>query len=188
MHTLRATRNEHNWTCTVPWHVFLLCVKTLQMTMTMIREGETMKQMSWEHMPAVKAGNACPKAKGSYYCDVRGSDQTFLLLEVSRRRKKSPKILKSLRMDPIMSCCDQCKWYCAACCWNSEKQTSLNRKKRHQHTHTPAHLDTRTPIQKWSHQHRRRDTPAPTCPRTQTTTTVLCWAFSKDYFFPLYIF
>ena len=31
---LRATRNEHHWTCTVPWHVFLLCVETLQMTTT----------------------------------------------------------------------------------------------------------------------------------------------------------
>ena len=51
MHTQRATRNEHNWTCTVPWHVFLLCVKTLQMTMTVIREVETMKQMS---------GSTCP--------------------------------------------------------------------------------------------------------------------------------
>ena len=29
---------------------------------------------------------------------------------------------------------------------------------------TAAHPDTRTPIQTWSHLHRRRDTPAPTCP------------------------
>ena len=51
LHTRRATRNEHDWTCSVPWLVFLLCVKTLQMTMTMIRDVETMKQMS---------GSTCP--------------------------------------------------------------------------------------------------------------------------------
>ena len=43
-----------------------LCVKTLQMTVTMIHEGETMKQMSWSTCPVTvvlsKAGNPCPKA------------------------------------------------------------------------------------------------------------------------------
>ena len=58
--------------------------------------------------------------------------------------QKVHKKWKSLRRDPIRSCCDQCEWYCAACCWNSERQTSMNRKKnnRHWHTHMPTH---RTP-------------------------------------------
>ena len=67
MHTLRATCYEHNWTCSVPWLVFLLCVKTLQMTMT-IRQGET--TCRW-HI-AVKASNAGSNARSSYYRDVRG--------------------------------------------------------------------------------------------------------------------
>ena len=65
-----------------------LCVKTLQMTLT-IRKGETMKQHVRGHMPrdgsAVKTGNAGSKAQSSYYRDVRGSDQTSLLPEVSTR-------------------------------------------------------------------------------------------------------
>ncbi len=85
MHTLRAACNEHNWTCSVPWLVFLLCVKTLQMTMT-IRQGETTCR---GHMPrdgsAVKASNAGSNAQSSYYRDVRGSDQTSLRPEVSTR-------------------------------------------------------------------------------------------------------
>ena len=88
MHTLRATRNEHDWTCTVPWHVFLLCVKTLQMTMTLMREGETMKQ-SGSTCPvtvvlSMQATHA-PRLKTQGYRDVRGSDQTSLVPEVSRR-------------------------------------------------------------------------------------------------------
>ena len=30
VHTLRAARNKHDWTCTVPWPVFQLCVRTLR--------------------------------------------------------------------------------------------------------------------------------------------------------------
>ena len=65
MRTLRATRNEHDWTCTVPWRVFPLRVKTLQMTMTMMREGETMKQMSGSTCPVtvVLSKRAAPRLK-----------------------------------------------------------------------------------------------------------------------------
>ena len=52
-----------------------------------------------------------------------------------------------LRRDPIMSCCDQCKWHCAARCRNTQRQTSINRKKNsHQHALTPAHPVPRTPV------------------------------------------
>ena len=48
-----------------PGRVPTMCQNT---TMTMIHEGETMKQMFGGHMPrdssAVKAGNACSKAQG----------------------------------------------------------------------------------------------------------------------------
>ena len=93
MHTQRAARNEHNWTCTVPWHVFLLCVRTLQMTMTMTREGETMIQMFGSTCLVTvvlsKQATHAPRLKGSYYRDVCGSDQTSLLPEVSRRTPES---------------------------------------------------------------------------------------------------
>ena len=183
VHTLRATRNEHNWTCTVPWHVFLLCVKTLQMTMTMIREVETTKQISRGTCSVTvvlsKAGNACPKAHTTK--DVALSGQKVKKMRYNFRWSPSPvhadlmfmdppmtqtspaefqsdrshtetdspairdppawgafdtKVAIRLRRDPIMLCCDQCKWYCAACCGNSERH--LNREKT---------TDTRTPVQ-----------------------------------------
>ena len=86
-----------------------------------------------------------------------------------------------------MSCCDQCKWHCAACCWNSERQTSMNRKKK---TDTSAAIRRHTR----THPRRRRDTPAP-CPhlhaparprapgRPKTTTTVFGWDFLNGLFF-----
>ena len=53
------------------------------------KRGRDHETNVWGHMPrdcsAVKAGNACSKAEGSYYRDVRGSDQTSFLPEVSRR-------------------------------------------------------------------------------------------------------
>ena len=166
MRTLRATRNEHNWTCTVPWHVFPLCVKTLQMTMTMIHEGETMTQMSGKqatHAPRVKAlCTATSAAAINRPFSLKCRDVLRHLDHVKSGStahdgcaKNSQNKLKSLRRDPIMLCCDQCEWYCAVCCWNSERQTSMNRKKktlthpyagtpRHPHTHTDTHTCART--------------------------------------------
>ena len=46
VHTLRAARNKHDWTCTVPWHVFQRCVRTLQMTMTTTHLGMVIEQTS----------------------------------------------------------------------------------------------------------------------------------------------
>ena len=32
MHFFHTACDKHDWTCTVPWHVFQLCVRTLQLT------------------------------------------------------------------------------------------------------------------------------------------------------------
>ena len=91
MRTLRATRNEHDWTCTVPWRVFPLRVKNTADDNDNDARGRDNETNVREHMPrdssAVEASG--PKAQGSYKRDVRGSDQTSLLPEVSRRTSGS---------------------------------------------------------------------------------------------------
>ena len=46
--------NEHDWTCTVPWHVFLLCVKTLQMTMPTTHLEMVIEQTSGNPRPMAR--------------------------------------------------------------------------------------------------------------------------------------
>ena len=54
MRFLHTACNKHDWTCTVPWHVLQLCVKTLQMTMTTTHSAKVIEQTS---------GDPCPVAR-----------------------------------------------------------------------------------------------------------------------------
>ena len=59
--------SKHDWTCSVPWHVFQLRVTTLQVTMTTTHMGVLIEQTSGDPCAmargSVKAGNACPSNK-----------------------------------------------------------------------------------------------------------------------------
>ena len=46
--------NKHDWSCTVRWHVFQLCVRTLQMTVATTHLGIVIEQTS---------GDPCPMAR-----------------------------------------------------------------------------------------------------------------------------
>ena len=46
MHFFHTACNKHDWTCTVPWHVFQPCVRTLQMTMPTTHLGMVIEQTS----------------------------------------------------------------------------------------------------------------------------------------------
>ena len=192
MRTLRATRNEHNWTCTYPG-ACSQSVKTLQMTMTLMREGETMKQVSGgtcpvtvvlskraTHAPRLKAHTTATSAaaiKRPFSLECRE-----VLLDLEHVKSgftahdgctKIPKIRKSLRRDPIMLCCDRCQVVLRRVLLKQSETNKYQQKKKtpsHQHTHTPAHPDTRTPVQTWSHPHRRRNTPAPAPTRAPAPT------------------
>ena len=84
------------------------------MTVTMMREGETMKRMS-EHMP--RDGCAFEAAHGSRLTrpfSLKCGDVLQDLEHVKNGSmahntdaQKSPKRRKSLRTDPIMLCCEQ---------------------------------------------------------------------------------
>ena len=76
---------------------------------------------------------------------------------------------QSLRRDPIMLCCDQCKWYCVACCWNSERLTRMNRKKTAD-TNTPKRSHIGTPARPYRHGHTRTDAATGPLPRSHTRT------------------
>ena len=49
--------NKHDWTCTVPWPVFQLCVRTLQMTMT--RAWTLEMTEDWTHARITEHDKAC---------------------------------------------------------------------------------------------------------------------------------
>ena len=74
-----TTCNKHDWTCTVPWHVFLLCVETLQTTMTTTHLGMVIEQTSGDprHMarvPSKQATRAPRRTDGESVCRIRFLD------------------------------------------------------------------------------------------------------------------
>ena len=69
-HLFHTACNKHDWTWTAPWHVFQLCVTTLQMTMTTTHLGNVIEQTSGDpcamarvptnqatHAPRTKTGD-----------------------------------------------------------------------------------------------------------------------------------
>ena len=93
-HTLLSHRvQQHDWTCTAPWHVFQLCVTTLQMTMTTTHLGMVIEQTSGDpcamaRVPTKQAMHA-PRTKTRDY-----------KMESQRQESKTMNHLKS-RTKPL---------------------------------------------------------------------------------------
>ena len=85
--------NKHDWTCIAPWHVFQLCVRTLQMTMTTTHLGMVIEQTSGDLCPMARV----PSKQATHAPRTKTGD---FKMEDQRQESKTMNNLKSRTKPP----------------------------------------------------------------------------------------
>ena len=84
---------KHDWSCIVRWHVFQLCVRTLQMTMTTTHLGMVIEQTSGDPCPMARV----PSKQTTHALRTKTGD---FKMESQRQESKTVKHLKSRTLPP----------------------------------------------------------------------------------------